>query len=67
MLVRFIAAGLMGWALAELALYFAICHHKEVPVEVIPCVTKSLPLLVGVGVFVKARALAEWLSDTLDL
>ena len=67
MLVRFIAAALMGWALAEVALYIAICHHKAEPVEIISCITKSLPVLVGVIVLVKARSLAEWISDKLDL
>ncbi|MEI7535143.1 MAG: hypothetical protein WCK57_12310 [Verrucomicrobiae bacterium] len=67
MLVRFIAAALMGWALAEVALYLAICHHKAEPVDIIPCLTKSLPFLAGVIVLVKARSLAEWISDKLDL
>ena len=67
MLVRFIAAALMGWALAEVALYLAICHHKAEPVGIVPCVLKSLPFLVGVIVLLKARALAEWISDKLDL
>jgi hypothetical protein len=67
MLVRFIAAALIGWALAELALYIVVCHHQGVPVKIFSCVTKSLPLVAGGIVLVKARALAEWLSDTLDL
>ncbi len=67
MLVRFIAAALIGWALAEVALYLAICHHKNEPVEIIPCVLKSLPFVAGVVVLIKARSLAEWLSDKLDL
>jgi hypothetical protein len=67
MLIRFVAAALIGWALVELALYLLICHNKNVPVEIVPCVIKSLPLLAGVVVLVKARTLAEWLSDKLDL
>jgi len=35
--------------------------------EILPCVTKSLPLLAGVVMLIKSRALAEWLSDKLDL
>ena len=49
MLVRFIGAALIGWALAELALYLAVCSHKNVPVEVIPCAIKSLPFIAGVA------------------
>jgi len=67
MLVRFIGATLIGWALAELALYLAVCSHKNVPVEVVPCAVKSLPLLDGVVMLIKSKALAEWLSDKLDL
>ena len=67
MLVRFIAAALIGWALADFALYLAVCHHKDLQVEIIPCVMKSLPFVAGVIVLIKARSLAEWLSDKLDL
>ena len=67
MLVRFVAAALIGWTLADLALYWAVCNHKNVPMEVVPCVVKSLPLLVGVAVLVKSKTLAEWISDKLDL
>ena len=67
MLVRFAAAALIGWALVELVLYLLICHNKNVPVEIIPCIVKSLPFLAGVVMLFKARSLAEWLSDKLDL
>lgn len=67
MLVRIVGVALMGWALAELALYLAICHHKNEPVETLTCLIKSLPFLAGVVVLVKARAISDWLSDTLDL
>jgi hypothetical protein len=67
MLVRFIGAALIGWALAELALYLVVCHQKNESVEIIPCVLKSLPFVAGVVVLIKARSLAEWLSDKLDL
>jgi len=67
MLVRFIAIALMGWAVAELALYLVVRHHQDQPVEIVPCVVKSLPLLVGVVMLFKSRSLAEWLSDKLDL
>ncbi len=67
MLVRFVAAALIGWALVDLGLYWVICNHKNVPVEAVPCLVKSLPFVAGVVVFIKAKALAEWLSDKLDL
>ena len=67
MLVRFIAAALIGWTVCELVLYWVVCSHKNVPVEIFPCVVKSLPFLAGVVMLIKSRALAEWLSDKLDL
>jgi hypothetical protein len=67
MLVRIIALALVGWAVAELLLYWADCHFHNHPVEIIKIIIKSLPLLGGAVILVKARALAEWLSDLLDL
>ena len=67
MLVRFIAAALIGWALVDLGLYWVVCSHKNVPMEMLPCVIKALPFLAGVVVLIKSKTLAEWLSDKLDL
>ncbi len=67
MLVRFIAAALIGWALVELALYLVVCHHKNLPVEIVPCLLKSLPFIAGVVMLIKSKSLAEWVSDQLDL
>jgi len=67
MLVRFIALALIGWAVAELALYGVVRRHQNLPVEILPCLVKSLPFLAGVVMLIKSRALAEWISDRLDL
>jgi hypothetical protein len=67
MLVRIIAVALIGWTVCELGLYWAVCSHKNVPVEILPCIVKSFPFLAGVVMLIKSRALAEWLSDKLDL
>lgn len=67
MLVRIIAAALIGWAVVELALYWAIRSHDNLPLETGTCLLKSLPLLAGVIMLIKARSLAEWISDKLDL
>jgi hypothetical protein len=66
MLVRFLAAALIGWSLVELVLYWAVSNHDQAPVQVMPCLVRSLPLLAGLVGFVKARALAEWISNLLD-
>ncbi|MBW8863610.1 MAG: hypothetical protein JF609_01560 [Verrucomicrobia bacterium] len=67
MLVRFVAAALIGWAVIELSLYIVICRHKAVPVEVMQCVVKAIPLILGTVILVKDQAIAEWVSDKLDL
>jgi hypothetical protein len=67
MLVRFVAVALIGWSCVELALYVAICHHQGLPVEVLPCLIRSLPFLAGVVMLVKSRAIANWLAEQLDL
>jgi hypothetical protein len=67
MLVRFLAATLIGWTVVEIALYAAICRHNQVPMKPISCIVKSLPMLVGLAVLVKSKSIAHWLSEKLDL
>ena len=67
MLVRFVAIALIGLAVADFALYWLVCNHRNAPLEILPCAGKSLPFLVGVVMLVKSRALAEWVSEKLDL
>jgi hypothetical protein len=66
MLVRFIAASLIGCAAVELALYWVICQHDHAPMKIFPCVMKSIPAVLGVIVLIKAKAIAEWISNKLD-
>ena len=65
-IVRIIAGVLILWTLLELALYWAVCQHNHTAMKVLPCLLRSLPLLAGVVVLAKARALAEWISNILD-
>lgn len=67
MLVRFIAVALIGWAVTELALYWVVCRHDGKPVETLPCILKALPLLAGLVTLIKAKPIAEWVADKLDL
>ncbi|HZL78945.1 MAG TPA: hypothetical protein VFC17_08830 [Candidatus Limnocylindrales bacterium] len=66
MLVRFIAAALIGWTIVELVLYWAVCDHNRTAMQALPCILKSVPLLLGIMVLIKAKALAEWISNILD-
>ena len=67
MLVRFIALALISWAVAEVALYWVVCRHNHAVPEIIRLITKSLPLFAGGVILIKARAIAGWVSDKLDL
>jgi hypothetical protein len=66
MLVRFIATALIGWTIVELVLYWAVCDHNHTAMQALPCILKSVPLLLGITVLIKAKALAEWISNILD-
>ena len=66
MLVRFLAAVLLGWAILEISLYWIISDHNHTPMKVFPCIMKSLPAFVGILMLIKAKALAEWISSLLD-
>ncbi|MEI9864390.1 MAG: hypothetical protein WDN00_07500 [Limisphaerales bacterium] len=66
MLVRFIAAALLGWAVVELVLYWVVSQHYHRPMEIFPCVLKSIPAVIGLVILVKAKTVAEWISNKLD-
>jgi len=68
MLVRLIGVSLVVASILELGLYWAKCSipdHK-VPVELIPVLLYLIPAVLGFVVLIKARALAEWISNILD-
>ena len=58
MLVRIVAAALIGWTVAELALYWVVCSHNNQPVKILVCILKTLPLLIGVIFLIKSKSLA---------
>lgn len=66
MLVRFIAAALIGWAVVEVSLYLVICRHNLAPVKFFPCAVRGLPLAAGVALLVRAKSVARWLAEKLE-
>jgi hypothetical protein len=66
MLVRFIAVALIGISVIEFALYWAVSQHNNAPMQIFPCVLKSIPFVLGVAGLIKSKALAQWVSDKLD-
>lgn len=68
MLVRLVAGCIMVIGLLEVGLYLTKCLIPKPPlrVEVFPLVINSIPLVVGVIILFKAKAIAGWVSDKLD-
>ena len=67
-LVRLIGVMLVVATLLELGLYWAKCSipdHK-VPMELIPVLLRLIPAVLGLVVLIKARAIAEWISNVID-
>jgi len=65
MLVRFIAASLMGMSIVELALYGVEYKFRHLPVNILLSTLWIVAFLVGATMLIKAKAIAEWLSDKL--
>ena len=67
MLVRFAAVGLIGMSVLELGLYGGECFVHHQPVQVFHAVLLFIPFMLGVVIFARARAVAEWISNTFDI
>jgi hypothetical protein len=66
MLVRFVAVSLMGVTAVEIALYWLVSSAHHTPLQIFPCVLKSIPFVIGVVMLVRAKAIAGWVSDKLE-
>jgi len=66
MFVRFLASCLLGCSLVFLALYLAEHQYNHQPLGILGCLLRALPAVVAIVMFIKSRALAEWLSDWLE-
>ncbi|HEY1719435.1 MAG TPA: hypothetical protein VGH42_14240 [Verrucomicrobiae bacterium] len=66
MLVRFVAAAIIGWSLVEFSLYWIESQHYNTPMKIFPCAMKSIPALLGIVGLIKSKAIAQWVSDKLD-
>ena len=66
MLVRFIAVSLIGVTVVELVLYWVVSSSHHMPMQTFPCVLKSIPAVLGIVILIKAKAVAEWISNKLD-
>ena len=66
MLVHFTAIGLIGLSVLELGLYGGECFVRHQPVQVFHTVLLFTPLVLGIVVLARAKAVAEWISNKFD-
>ena len=69
MFVRFIGGCVMAIGLLDTGLYLTKCFEPKhpMPVKIFPMVVNSIPLVISVVILIKSRAIAEWLSEKLDI
>jgi hypothetical protein len=67
-LVRLIGVMFVVATILELGLYWAKCAFAKppVPMELIPILLRLIPTVVGFVILIKARAIADWISNILD-
>ena len=54
--------------LLDTGLYLTQCFEPKhpAPVKILPIVLNSIPFVIGVVILIKARAVANWISDKLE-
>ena len=67
MLVRFIAVAIIGMSLLMEGLYVAENLARHLPVGKAHSALLIIPGVLGIVILVRSRAVAEWLSDKLDI
>jgi hypothetical protein len=66
--VRLVAACFMVVGLLDTGLYLTQCFEPKhpAPVKALPIVLNSIPFVIGVVILIKAKAVANWISDKLE-
>jgi len=65
-LVYFSAAAMVGVSALELLLYLAEQYQHHLPPGIVHTTFLSLPIMLGFVILVRARAVAEWISNKFD-
>ncbi len=65
-LVCFIAIALIGYGLLEMGLYWGECLVHKQPVRILHFARPAVPLVAGVVILIRAKAVAKWLADKLE-
>lgn len=66
MLVRFVAVALIGLGVIVLSLSWIQSSTHHTPMRALDFVLPAILLVLGIFFFIKADALAEWVSNKLD-
>ena len=68
MFVRLVAACFMVIGLLDTGLYVTQCFEPKhpAPVKILPIALNSIPFVIGVVILIKAKAIANWISDKLE-
>jgi hypothetical protein len=67
MLVRFVAIAIIGVSLLMAGLYVADNLVRHVAIGKVHCALLTVPLVLGIAMLARSRAVAEWLSQKLDM
>jgi Ni/Fe-hydrogenase subunit HybB-like protein len=67
MLVRFVATCGIGMSLVEIALAEVQFKYRGIPVNFLSVAFWIVVALAGIVVLIKAVAVADWISEKLDL
>jgi uncharacterized membrane protein YidH (DUF202 family) len=74
-LVRLLAACIILIGVLDAGLYFtqyltvfsgARHHSTTPPISVLRIILDSIPIIIGIVMLIKAKAIAEWLSDMIQ-
>ena len=68
MFVRLVAGCALVIGLLEVGLYLTKCFIPKppLPVEILPLAVNSIPLVIGVVVLIKAKAIAAWIAEKFE-
>jgi len=66
MLVRFVAVAAIGLSVLLEGLYVAGNLVRHLEVEKVHCALLIIPLVLGIGILVRSRVIADWLRRKLE-
>ncbi|MGA3283461.1 MAG: hypothetical protein ABSD57_03240 [Verrucomicrobiota bacterium] len=66
-LVRFVAVAIIGLSLIVEGLYVAGNLVRHLAIGKVHCALLTIPLVLGIVILARSKAVAEWLSNMLDV